>query len=163
MEDNSDNNKMTFEEFKFRYGHYDTLMKALLVSLDMGNLVWVSNDDDNKAYDLLDMYQFALAQDSERPLSGTQFYMVSREGAIGLSDGLEYRVKWILIPMEPSKERTYRILRLQEKIEEMRVVEQTINVSLKKHMAIAALKARAQAAHAPAMPGTTPPPTPNMY
>ena len=65
--------------------------------------------------------------------------------------------------MEPSKERTYRILRLQEKIEEMRVVEQTINVSLKKHMAIAALKARAQAAHASAMPGTTPPPTPNMY
>lgn len=163
MENNSDNNnKMTFEEFKFRRGHYDTLMKALLVSLDMGNLVWVSNDDEKKAYDVLDIYQFALAQDKERPLSGTQFYMVSREGAIGLSDGLEFRVKWILIPMEPSKERAYRILRLQEKIEEMRVVEQTINVSVKKQMAIAALKARAQAAQVPAMPGTTPPPVPNM-
>lgn len=158
MDNNSNkNNKMTFEEFKFRRGHYDTLMKALLVSLDMGNLVWVSNDSDNKAYDLLDLYQFALAQDSERPLSGTQFYMVSREGAIGLSDGLEFRVKWILIPMEPSKERAYHILRLQEKIEERRVIEQTINASVKKQLAIAALK-RAQATRVPSMPETTPPP-----
>lgn len=141
---------MTFEEFKFRRGHYDTLMKALLVSLDMGNLIWVSNDSEEKTYDLLDLYQFALSQDSERPLTGTQFYMVSREGAIGLSDGLEFRVRWILIPMEPSKERAYRILQMQEKIEEMRVVEQTIDASVKKQTAIAALKARAQAAHAPA-------------
>ena len=103
------------------------------------------------------LYQFALAQDSERPLSGTQFYMVSREGAIGLSDGLEFRVKWILIPMEPSKERAYHILRLQEKIEERRVIEQTINASVKKQLAIAAIK-RAQATRVPAMLGTTPPP-----
>ena len=47
----------------------------------------------------------AKTYDEEHPLQEGDFYMVSAEGSIGLSPGLEYMTDWIFTPMPRGEER----------------------------------------------------------
>ena len=44
--------------------------------------------------------------------------MVSREGAIGISPGLEWLTEWMFLPMEECEERDFLIRRMKEELQD---------------------------------------------
>ena len=60
-------------------------------------IIWRYAGTEEK-YDLLQLYRFAESYDKEHPLEDRSFYMVTAEGAIGVSPGMEYMTKWLFIP-----------------------------------------------------------------
>jgi hypothetical protein len=105
-------------------GHYHYLLQALAVAMDTC-LVWRLAGT-GKPFTADDLLSFAKQQDEQQPLEKNAFYMVSREGAIGLAPGLEYLVKWIFIPMEKGKERDRLLLELQQLMEQQRQEEEAL-------------------------------------
>lgn len=111
---------MTEEERKqceraFFTGHYPYMMQALTIAMQHC-MVWRIKES-GEAVTFEDLFTLAKQQDEEHPLKEGAFYMVTSEGAIGLSPGLEYLTEWIFIPMEPCEERDQL---LQETIEELK-------------------------------------------
>ncbi len=92
-----------YAEEAFWTGHYHYLLQALAVAMN-SCLVWRLAET-GQPFTLDDLFNFAKEQDEQHPLEKKAFYMVSREGAIGLAPGLEYMVKWVFIPMEKGPER----------------------------------------------------------
>lgn len=90
-------------EAMFRTGHYPSLMLALAIAMQR-NVVWQVKDS-GEPLTLTDMFKLAKTYDEEHPLDEGDFYMVSIEGAIGLSPGLEYMTDWIFTPMPRGEER----------------------------------------------------------
>ena len=114
-----------YSERAFWTGHYHFLMQALAVAMSrclVWRLVGVGTP-----YTLKDLFDFAKIQDEEHELKDPYFYYVSREGAIGLSPGLEYLTQWLFIPMEPGKERDFFLRDLREKILEEEAAEMAVN------------------------------------
>ena len=105
MDTNQQNDSQTFQDYRTRIGHYNSLTDALADAVLRGNLVWRICDGTDTPFNLAEIYRFAEKYDKENPITGTEFYRVTREGAIGISMGLEYRVKWLFVPMEPGLER----------------------------------------------------------
>ena len=126
MNTNQQNSSQSFQDFKTRIGHYSTLTEALAAAMLKGNLVWRIYDETREPYDLVEIYDFAKKYDQEHPITGTQFYWVSREGAIGISMGLEYRVKWMFIPMEPGLERDDLIEKMGERLVDVEGVKEAL-------------------------------------
>ena len=126
MNTNQQNESQSFQDFKTRIGHYSTLTEALAAAMLKGNLVWRIYDETREPYDLVEIYDFAKKYDQEHPITGTQFYWVSREGAIGISMGLEYRVKWMFIPMEPGLERDDLIEKMGERLVDVEGVKEAL-------------------------------------
>ena len=93
-------------------GHYRTLTQALAVAMPKC-IIWRETGE-GTPISVKELYDFARKQDEESPLSPEQFYMVSREGAIGLSPGLEYLTQWIFVPMEPCPLRDFMHKRFNE-------------------------------------------------
>ena len=54
--------------------------------------------DNNEKYNALQLYRFAEEFDRENPIKDGSFYLVSAEGAIGVSPGAEYLTRWMFIP-----------------------------------------------------------------
>lgn len=54
--------------------------------------------DNNEKYNALQLYRFAEEFDRENPVEDGSFYLVSAEGAIGVSPGAEYLTRWMFIP-----------------------------------------------------------------
>ena len=61
--------------------------------------------------------------------------MVSREGAIGLSPGLEWLAKWMFIPMEPTQERDFHIYMMQEELQMEAAAEKAVEEAVTKGLA----------------------------
>ena len=91
-----DKQQLTLEAFELQTGHYSCLIHALGVAMTRC-IIWRYTDTDKK-YDLLQLYRFAEGYDKEHPLEDHAFYMVTAEGAIGVSPGMEYLTKWLFIP-----------------------------------------------------------------
>ncbi|MBR1727169.1 MAG: hypothetical protein IJ724_11095, partial [Muribaculaceae bacterium] len=127
MDTNQQNSSQSFKDYKTRIGHYSTLTEALAAAMLKGNLVWRIYDETREPYDLEEISNFAKKYDQEHPITGTQFYWVSREGAIGISMGLEYRVKWLFIPMEPGMELDERVVKMGERMAEVEEVKAALN------------------------------------
>ena len=120
------NQTQSFRDFKTRIGHYSTLQEALAAAMLKGNLVWRIYDETREPYDLVEIYNFAKKYDWEHPITGTQFYWVSRDSAIGISMGLEYRVKWLFVPMEPGIEYDELVEKMGERLVEMEEVKDAL-------------------------------------
>ena len=124
METMNEKDKQNHEyaEEGFWTGHYHYLLQALAIATNRCQ-VWrlVETGD---AYTLNVIFEFAKAWDAEHELKKGQFYMVTIEGAIGISPGLEYLTKWMFTPMEPGKERDFLLQELQEKLDRMAAEEQ---------------------------------------
>lgn len=88
--------QITLDEFEFKTGHYSSLLHALGVAMTHC-VIWRYAGTEEK-YDLLQLYRFAEGFEKEHPIKDRSFYMVSAEGAIGVSPGLEYLTKWLFIP-----------------------------------------------------------------
>lgn len=91
-----DRQEFTLEAFELQTGHYYSLLHALAVAMTRC-VVWRYADNGDK-YDVLRLFRFAEEFDKEHPAEGRLFYMVSVEGAIGISPGLEYLTKWMFFP-----------------------------------------------------------------
>ncbi len=97
-------------------GRYPYMMQAVLVATVLCK-AWRSDDEDQEPYSVQQLFEYARLCDSEAPLVEGQYYMVSREGAIGLCPGLEYLTEWLFVPMEPCPLRDEMLRQLDEQIE----------------------------------------------
>lgn len=75
--------------------HTKTLKEAVLTAAP-GAFVWKKGDT---CLGLSDLLALAEAQDAE-PLAEGSFYVVSREGAIGLAERFEYCTSWLWLPLQ---------------------------------------------------------------
>lgn len=151
-------------------GHYETLTEALAIAMAKC-LVWRETDE-GTPYSIKELFAFAQKHDRENPLRPEQFYMVSREGAIGISPGLEWMTVWIFIPMEPCRERDFALRNMLEEYHTETEVEEALEKAVTEGLARekAAKAAAAQAAVRPQAPvpsptpglATPPPPAPPM-
>lgn len=78
------------------FSHFGSLIDALGTAMTRC-VVWRYADSDEK-YNALQLYRFAEDFDRENPVTDGSFYMVSAEGAIGVSPGAEYLTRWMFIP-----------------------------------------------------------------
>lgn len=114
-------------------GHFHYMMQALAVAMSR-TFVWRLVEE-GTPFTLKDLFEFAKVQDEEHELTGMQYYMVSREGAIGLSPGLEYLTQWLFIPMEPCKERDFYIRDMQEQLQDEAAVEEAVEKAVEEGLA----------------------------
>ena len=114
-------------------GHYRTLTKALAVAMPTC-VVWRETES-GAPYTAKELFAFCEKHDAEHPLRPEQFYMVSREGAIGLSPGLEWLTTWMFIPMEEGKERDFAFRNMVEELHTEIVVERAIEQAVKEGLA----------------------------
>lgn len=111
--------QITLEEFEKRTGHYFSLIHALGVAMARC-VIWKYAGSEEK-YDVLQLYQLAEDFDKEHPLTDGSYYMVSCEGAIGVSPGAEYLTKWVFLPnmdLESIEKLQNEIRALEAKTEE---------------------------------------------
>lgn len=88
--------EFTLEAFELQTGHYFSLLHALAVAMTRC-VIWRYAGTVDK-YDVLQLFNFAMDFDKEHPIKDRSFYMVSAEGAIGVSPGVEYLTKWMFLP-----------------------------------------------------------------
>lgn len=88
--------EFTLEAFELQTGHYHSLLHALAAAMTRC-VIWRYAGTEDK-YNVLQLFRFAEDFDKEHPIHDRSFYMVSAEGAIGVSPGMEYFTKWMFIP-----------------------------------------------------------------
>lgn len=88
--------EFTLEAFELQTGHYFSLLHALAVAMTRC-VIWRYAGTEDK-YDVLQLFNFAMDFDKVYPIKDRSFYMVSAEGAIGVSSGMEYITKWMFLP-----------------------------------------------------------------
>lgn len=101
--------------------HFPYLAQALAVAMSRC-AVW-RYAQDGTPFSVLEIFGMAKEMDEKRPEDSTSFYMVSAEGAIGLSPGKEYLTQWLFIPMEEGPERDAVIARMKETMDEWEAEE----------------------------------------
>ena len=114
-------------------GHYKYLLQALAIAMQHVHVWRLAETRD--PFTAKEIYEFALQQDKEHPLEGHQFYMVSREGAIGISPGVEYLTKWMFIPMEPGREYDFYMQSMMEDLEAERIRQEAIDKAVEEGLA----------------------------
>ena len=83
--------------------HYHFLMQAVVMAMTRCQAWRQFNTKEVLTADQL--FEMARLYDEKYPLREGEFFMVTHEGAIGLSPGLEFLTSWLYIPMEPGAER----------------------------------------------------------
>lgn len=114
-------------------GHYRTFSHALAIAMQKC-FVWRETEN-GTPYTAKELLAFAQTQETEHPLQPEQYYMVSREGAIGLSPGLEWMTTWMFIPMEPCKERDFAFRNMMEELHTESEVEKAIEKAVQEGLA----------------------------
>lgn len=109
----------------FWTGHYHFLVQALAIAMQ-STMVWRLVGT-GTPFTYFDLFHFAKKHDEEEPLNDDQYYMVSDEGAIGLSPGLEFLTEWIFIPMEPCEERDRLLNELGELLHQQKEIRESID------------------------------------
>ena len=96
--------------------HYKNLMSALGDAMPVC-LAWKLAGTDDDYFNARDVFAFALSDEQdEGGLNEGQFYVVSSEGAIGISSGYEYLVRWLFIPLE-GQAYDREVFRLKQELE----------------------------------------------
>lgn len=140
-------------------GHYRKMMHALAVAMPKC-IVWRETEEGTPVT-AKELYEFAKKHDEEHPLNSEQFYMVTREGAIGISPGLEWLTKWMFVPMEDCQERDFAFRNMLEELHTESEVEKAIEKAVTEGLAREkAAKAAAQTARV-APPPVAPPVAPS--
>ncbi len=95
--------------------HTRTFTQALDVAVTRC-MVWREMETE-KPYSAMELLEFAQRVDQEHPLDGHKFYMVTTDGAIGISPGLEWLTTWMFVPMEDCQERDFILRKMQEDLQ----------------------------------------------
>ena len=96
--------KISPEELAFRTGHYPTFSMALAMAMTRC-FAWRFVDT-GEDYSAVQLFDFAQKFDASYQDDGRSFFMVSGEGAIGVSPGMEYQTKWLFSPFRPLRSGT---------------------------------------------------------
>lgn len=135
-------------------GHYHSLLQALTVAMQY---CWVwRRSDTQQPVTVKDLYETALRYDEENPIQSPQFFMVTREGAIGFSKGYEFLTKWWYIPMEAGPEREQLIEDMRWELKAEFAVEEAIEKAVQEYIA----RDKANTPPPPPLQTTPPPPPP---
>ncbi len=81
-------------------GQYPYMLQAVLVATTLCK-AWRADDETGEPYSVMELAEYARECDSEGPLTDGMYYVVTREGAIGLCPGQEWLTEWLFVPMEP--------------------------------------------------------------
>lgn len=110
-----ENKAISPEELAYRTGHYPTFSMALAMAMTRC-FAWrfIETGDD---YSAVQLFDFAQKFDASYEDDGHSYFMVSGEGAIGVSSGMEYQAKWLFIPLPPSPERDAILEKMKADIE----------------------------------------------
>ena len=96
-------------------GQYHYMIQAVVVAVSLCK-VWRADDETQEPYSVQKLAEYASMCDSHAPLVGEQYYVVTREGAIGLCPGQEYLTEWLFVPMEPCPVRDEMMRQLDAQI-----------------------------------------------
>ena len=96
-------------------GQYPYMMQAVLVAVNLCK-AWRADDDTQEPYSVQQLAEYARLCDCHAPLVEGQYYMVTREGAIGLCPGQEWETEWLFVPMEPCPLRDEMLRQLDQQI-----------------------------------------------
>ena len=107
--------KISPEELAFRTGHYPSFSMALAMAMTRCFAWRFVETGEN--YSAVQLFDFAQKFDASHEDDGHSFFMVSGEGAIGVSPGLEFLTKWIFIPMPAGPERDAILEKMKTEIE----------------------------------------------
>lgn len=95
--------------------HTPSLTQALDVAVTRC-MVW-REAESGTPYSAMELLEFAQRQDKEHPLDGHKYYMVTTDGAIGISPGLEWLTTWMFVPMEDCQERDFIMRKMKEEVQ----------------------------------------------
>ena len=131
-------NKIRMEQEQPRYAvvpvHTPSLTHALSIAMARGIMVW-REAEEGTPFSAYELFEFAKRQDEEHPLEDPRFYMVTRDGAIGISPGLEWMTRWMFVPMEDCKERDFMLLKMREDLERDRAVRAAVEKAVTEGLA----------------------------
>lgn len=129
---------MEQEQKQIRYkvvpAHTPSLTHALSVAMTRGSMVW-REWEKGTPFSAKELADFAKRQDKEHPLAEHQYYLVSREGAIGISPGLEWLTRWMFVPMEDCKERDFMMMKMREDLQIDKAVRHAIEQAVTEGLA----------------------------
>ena len=114
--------------------HTPSLTHALFIATTRGIMVWRETET-GTPFSLKELFEFAKRQDREHPLKEHCFYMVTRDGAIGISPGLEWLTTWMFIPMEDCKEHDFMLMKMHEDLMTERAVREAIDKAVTEGLA----------------------------
>ena len=78
--------------------------------------------------------EYARLCDSQAPLVEGQYYMVTREGAIGLCPGQEWETEWLFVPMEPCQLRDEMLRQLDAQTAALNAEYQSMTTQMDSNM-----------------------------
>ena len=114
--------------------HTPSLTHALSIAMARGIMVW-REAEEGTPFSAYELYEFAKRQDEQHPLEEPRYYMVSRDGAIGISPGLEWMTRWMFVPMEDCKERDFMLIKMREDIRRDRAVSEAVEKAVTEGLA----------------------------
>ena len=129
--------------------HTLSLTHALAIAMNRC-MVW-REAEEGTPFSAYELFEFAKRQDEEHPLEDPRFYMVTRDGAIGISPGLEWMTRWMFVPMEDCKERDFMLLKMREDLERDRAVRAAVEKAVTEGLAREKAEKEEKADPAPVM------------
>lgn len=130
--------RMEKEQEQPRYAvvpvHTPSLTHALSIAMTRGIMVW-RDAETGTPFSLKELFEFSKRHDREHPLKEHYFYMVTREGAIGISPGLEWLTTWMFVPMEDCKERDFMLMKMREDLMTERAVREAVDKAVTEGLA----------------------------
>lgn len=96
-------------------GQYHYLTQAVVVAVNLCK-AWRADDETQEPFGVQELAEYARLCDSQAPLVEGQYYVVTREGAIGLCPGQEWMTEWLFVPMEPCPLRDEMLRQLDAQI-----------------------------------------------
>ncbi len=110
-------------------GQYPYMMQAVIVAVNLCK-AWRADDGTGEPYSVQQLAEYAHLCDSHAPLVEGQYYMVTREGAIGLCPGQEWETEWLFVPMEPCPLRDEMLRQLDQQIAALNAEYQSLSAQM---------------------------------
>ena len=113
--------EITPEEQALQTGHYPIFSMALAMAMTRCFAWRFVETGEN--YSAVQLFDFAQKFDAVHKDDGHSFFMVSGEGAIGVSPGLEFLTKWIFIPTPAGPDRDAILEKMKAEIAAVKAAE----------------------------------------
>jgi hypothetical protein len=110
-------------------GQYHYMIQAVVVAVNLCK-AWRADDETHEPFSVQKLADYARLCDSQAPLVEGQYYMVTREGAIGLCPGQEWETEWLFVPMEPCPLRDEMLRQLDQQIAALNAEYQSLSAQM---------------------------------
>lgn len=96
--------------------HTPSLTHALSIAMTRGSMVW-REAETGTPFSLKELFEFAKQQDRKHLQKEPRYYLVTTEGAIGISPGQEWLTQWMFVPMEDCQEHDFMMAKMREDLQ----------------------------------------------